>query len=196
MYVVYKKRSALVVLTSSLATIVLSAFLPRHDTTASRSLWLPTWRADCSVSGQYPTDLQSFSWVSAVTLHWRSSTPMSLPLTPQPGHAIWLLRCFGLYPYSIFFQRSHLNRWDFNSKLGNKLTDDLSMGEHSCGPVLVGLLETHGLLACNTAFQHATRHMTTWQGQYRDATNGNIVPIYNTIDFAICRQSHKSLPTN
>ena len=36
------------------------------------------------------------------------------------------------------------------------------------------------------------------QGQYRDATNGTIVPIYNTntIDFVICRLSHKSLLTD
>ena len=91
---------------------------------------------------------------------------------------------------------------DFNSKLGNKLPNELSIGEHSCGirntngSVLAGFLETHGLFACNTAFQHATRHKTTWQGQYRDATNGNIVLIYNTIDFVICRQSHKSLLTD
>ena len=62
--------------------------------------------------------------------------------------------------------------------------------------MLAGFLEAHGLFACNTAFQHATRHKTTWQGHYRDATNGNIVPIYNTIDFVICRQSHKSLLTD
>ena len=62
--------------------------------------------------------------------------------------------------------------------------------------VLAGFLETHGLFACNTAFQHATRHKTTWQGQYRDATNGTIVPIYNTIDFVFCRLSHKSLLTD
>ena len=62
--------------------------------------------------------------------------------------------------------------------------------------MLAGFLETHRLFACNTAFQHATRHKTTWQGQYRGATNGNIVPIYNTIDFVICRQSHKSLLTD
>ena len=91
---------------------------------------------------------------------------------------------------------------DFNSKLGNKLTNELSMGEHSCGirntngSVLAGFIETHGLFACNTAFQHATRHETTWQGQCRDATNGNIVPIYNPIDFVFCRQSHKSLLTD
>ena len=91
---------------------------------------------------------------------------------------------------------------DFNSKLGKQLTNELSIGEHSCGirntndSVLAGFLETHGLFACNTAFQHATRHKTTWQGQYRDATNGSIVPIYKTIDFVICRQSHKSLLTD
>ena len=91
---------------------------------------------------------------------------------------------------------------DFNSKVGKKLTYERSIGEHSCGirntngTVLAGFLETHGLFACNTAFQHATRHKTTWQGQYRDATNGNIVSIYNTIDFVICRLSHKSLLTD
>ena len=91
---------------------------------------------------------------------------------------------------------------DFNSKLGNKLPNEFSIGEHSCGirntngSVLAGFLETHGLFACNTAFQYATRHKTTWQGQYRDATNGTIIPIYNTIDFVICRQSHKSLLTD
>ena len=91
---------------------------------------------------------------------------------------------------------------DFNSKLGNKLPNELSIGEHSCGirntkgSVLARFLETHGLFACNTAFQHAIRHKTTWQGQYRYATNGTIIPIYNTIDFVICRQSHKSLLTD
>ena len=91
---------------------------------------------------------------------------------------------------------------DFNSKLGNKLTNELSIGEHLCGSrntnglVLAGFLETHGLFACNTAFQHATRHKATWQGQYRDAMNGNVVPIYNTIDFVICRQCLKSLLTD
>ena len=57
---------------------------------------------------------------------------------------------------------------DFNSKLGRKLTNERSIGEHSCGvrntngTVLAGFLETHGLFACNTAFQqfymlHVTR---------------------------------------
>ena len=52
---------------------------------------------------------------------------------------------------------------DFNNKLENKLTNELSTGEHPCGirntngTVLAGFLETHSLFACNTAFQHATR---------------------------------------
>ena len=62
--------------------------------------------------------------------------------------------------------------------------------------MLARFLETHRLFACNTAFPHATRHKTTWQGQYRDSMNGTIIPIYNTIDFVICRQSHKSLLTD
>ncbi len=61
--------------------------------------------------------------------------------------------------------------------------------------MLARFLETHGLFACNTAFQHATCHKTTWQGQYRDATSGTIIPIYNTLDFVIRRQSHKNLLT-
>ena len=90
---------------------------------------------------------------------------------------------------------------DVNSKLGKKLTNERSTGEHSCGirntngTALAGFLETRSLFACNTAFQHATRHKTTWQGQYRDAANGNIVPIYNTIDFVICLLSHNSILT-
>ena len=60
---------------------------------------------------------------------------------------------------------------DFNSKLGNKLPNELSIGEHSCGirntngSVLARFLETHGLFACNTAFQHANLHVTRPRGK-------------------------------
>ena len=37
------------------------------------------------------------------------------------------------------------------------------------------------------------RHKTTWQGQRRDTATGQVVPIYNVIDFVKCRQSHKRL---
>ena len=51
----------------------------------------------------------------------------------------------------------------------------------------------HSLFICITAFQHSARHKTTWQGQRRDAATGQVAPIYNVIDFVICRQSHKRL---
>ena len=65
---------------------------------------------------------------------------------------------------------------DFNSNLGRKQADELSLGEHSCGTrnrngtALADFLKVHRLFVCNSAFQHAARHKTTWQGQYRDTT--------------------------
>ena len=73
------------------------------------------------------------------------------------------------------------------------------MGNHSRGRrningnALADFLEVHRLFICNTAFQHSARHKTTWQGQRRDAATGQVVPIYNVIDFVICRQTHKRL---
>ncbi len=160
MYVVYKKRSALVVLTSSRATIVLSAF---HSTLTIINAYGPTYQVTLrNRDKQY----DFYAALDSIT-------------TRYPSSALIVIAGY------------------FNSKLGNKLTNELSMGEHSCGirntngTVLAGFLKTHGMFACNTPFQHATRQKTTWQGQFRDATNWNIVPIYN--DFVICRQSHKSL---
>ena len=89
----------------------------------------------------------------------------------------------------------------FNSKLGRKQANDLSFGELSCGTrnrngtALADFLEVHHLFVCNTALQHAARHNTTcqWQRQYRDTTTRYIAPIYNAIDFVICRQVHNSI---
>ena len=73
---------------------------------------------------------------------------------------------------------------DFNSKLGRKQADELSLGEHSCGTrnrngtALADFLEVHRLFVCNTALQHAARYKTTWQWQYRDtATGDTLLPI-------------------
>ena len=88
---------------------------------------------------------------------------------------------------------------DFNSKIGPRKYDEDFMGIHSLGRrningnALADFLEVHSLFICNTAFQHSARHKTTWQGQRRDAATGQVVPIYNVIDFVICRQSHKRL---
>ena len=42
----------------------------------------------------------------------------------------------------------------------------------------------------NTAFKKARRHMTTWVGSWRDKDN-KLMPIYNQIDFIICKQNQK-----
>ena len=91
---------------------------------------------------------------------------------------------------------------DFNSKIGYRKDDENFMGHHSRGRrningiALADFLEVHGLFICNTAFQHSARHKTTWQGQRRDVTTGQVVPIYNVIDFVICPQTHKRLLTD
>ena len=78
---------------------------------------------------------------------------------------------------------------DFNSNIGLRKCDDDVMGIHSRGRrningnALADFLEVHILFICNTAFH--------WQR--RDAATGQVVPIYNVIDFVICRQSHKRL---
>ena len=89
MYVVYKKRSALVVLTSSRATIVLSAPLPRHGTTASRSRWLPTWRAAAPLlvsvrqTWSHSADSRQSLYIDDHQRLW----PHLSGNTPQPGYA-------------------------------------------------------------------------------------------------------------
>ena len=88
---------------------------------------------------------------------------------------------------------------DFNSKPGTCHKQENFMGRHSRnhrnanGCTLAHSLDMHGLFACNTAFNYPERHKTTWQGQCRDASTNQVVPIYNMIDFILCHQSHKTL---
>jgi len=91
---------------------------------------------------------------------------------------------------------------DFNSKLGIRTTNEAFMGRHARGRrnlngnVLANFLDAHRLYAANTSFQHSARHQTTWQGQRRDAATDTVVPIYNTIDYIVCRQNQKQLLTD
>ena len=86
---------------------------------------------------------------------------------------------------------------DFNSKIGYRKYDKNFMEHHSRGRrninriALADFLEVHGLFICNTAFQHSAQHTTTWQGQRRDVTTYQVVPIYmyNVIDVEICHQT-------
>ena len=65
---------------------------------------------------------------------------------------------------------------DFNSKLAKRTTADVEAGLDCCmgahgmgtcndtGETLANVLALHGFFACNTDFQHASRHKSTWTG--------------------------------
>ena len=86
---------------------------------------------------------------------------------------------------------------DFNSKVGKMQTEDISLGHFSKGKrnengeALVNFCEANGLYLINTKFQHPSRHQTTWQGQCK--IKDKVVPIYNQIDFIICKRKDRPL---
>ena len=49
------------------------------------------------------------------------------------------------------------------------------------------------LFLCNTAFQHPSRHRTTWEGRFKPPGTTHTVPVYNTIDFIIIPTKYRSL---
>ena len=52
------------------------------------------------------------------------------------------------------------------------------------------------LFVSNIAFDHPSRHQTTWIGQIRDITTGKIINIFNQIDYILCQKRNKHLLTN
>ena len=88
---------------------------------------------------------------------------------------------------------------DFNAKLG-KWHEDSSLirGKHGhgrkndAGERLETFMSENSLFACNTAFQHAAKHKTTWSARKVDK-NGQKVTYYNQIDFILCRQRSKAM---
>ena len=192
MYVVYKKRSALVVLTIHRFDVISGYYRLIGLPSTSRHYGLAFAVASYLAGGPLRYWSVSDRLIAVIQLTLGSHSTLTIINAYGPTSQVTLRNQdtqddFYAALYSITTRYSSsaliLIAGDFNSKLGNKLPNELSIGEHSCGirntngSVLAGFLETHGLFACNTAFQHATRHKTTWQGQYRDATNGNIVPI-------------------
>lgn len=96
---------------------------------------------------------------------------------------------------------------DFNSKLGKRTTADIEAGLEFClgthgmgtrndnGETLANFMTMKSLFACNTAFQHASRHKTTWTGWLRDPSappgTSKTVAVYTQIDFVLCKQNAK-----
>ena len=94
---------------------------------------------------------------------------------------------------------------DFNSKLGKRTRANEQLG-------LEGLIGRHGigtrnengehllefmvkvdLTACNTLFDHPSRHKLTWTGEHRTKKN---TPIYAQLDYVLCRRRSKVLITD
>ena len=52
-------------------------------------------------------------------------------------------------------------------------------------------------LACNTAFEHPSRHKTTWTGWIpHPSTPSTSIPVYNQIDYILCKTTSKCLLTD
>ena len=97
---------------------------------------------------------------------------------------------------------------DFNSKLGQRTPEDEEAGLSCClgahgkgirnsnGEALIQFLLHHGLFASNTAFEHASRHKTSWMGKRPKCPSTLYNPVYNQIDYVLCKTSAKSLLSN
>ena len=70
------------------------------------------------------------------------------------------------------------------------------LAENSNGHTLIELCEEKKLFVSNSAFDHPSRHQTTWIGQIRDRTTGKIINIFNQIDYILCQKRNKHLLTN
>ena len=88
---------------------------------------------------------------------------------------------------------------DFNARLGTKQDpSEQFMGRHSKkssarnanGHTLANFLKQNTLFATNTAFQHLSRHISTWHGIIQNTT------YHNQIDYVICPHRQRSLTTN
>ena len=92
---------------------------------------------------------------------------------------------------------------DFYAKVGHKQQIDYTcIGNYSKGKrnhndeKLLEFCEVRGLFISNSAFNHPSRHTTTWKGHIRGKENESTIRIFNQIDYIICEKRHKNLLTN
>ena len=90
---------------------------------------------------------------------------------------------------------------DFNCKIGKFQEGDRCLGKFSKGQgningeALAEFCESKSYYIINSNFQHSSRHITTWQGTWKDK-EGKLHQIYNQIDFILCKQKDKTLFQN
>ena len=98
---------------------------------------------------------------------------------------------------------------DFNARLGTKQDpSELFLGRYTKktstrnanGHTLATFLQQNALFATNTAFQHPSRHISTWHGYIKTPNHpdpNNQGKLYhNQIDYIICPHRQRTLVTN
>ena len=90
---------------------------------------------------------------------------------------------------------------DMNSKLGKRSRDDELVGlsnyigshgigtRNSNGENLLNFMISADLTACNTLFQHPSRHEATWTGQKCiNHRTKETIPLYAQLDYILCKR--------
>jgi exonuclease III len=91
---------------------------------------------------------------------------------------------------------------DFNARVGRPKTAEPCIGSHAKGvrnnngQALVNFCNLNKLFIGNTAFQHPTRHITTWQSTQIDRVKQQTKNIFHQIDYIICKQDQKQMLQN
>ena len=89
---------------------------------------------------------------------------------------------------------------DMNAKVGKRCSTDTysclgawSKGHRNDnGEAFLEFCDQSDLIITNSLFQHASRHITTWQGYIRGLGEHESIPIYNQIDYITVSQRYKT----
>ena len=92
---------------------------------------------------------------------------------------------------------------DWNAKVGKvsnenreQCVGNWSRGKRNrSGEKLVAFCTLNNLFIANSAFQHSARHITTWENK-RIMKNGEVITVYNQIDFILVKQNQKNVLEN
>ena len=88
---------------------------------------------------------------------------------------------------------------DFNARVGKSNAADPCIGSHARGTrnangqALVDFCNLNNLFACNTAFQHPARHISTWETSKLNKNTYKIKHFYHQIDYVLCDRSRKQI---
>jgi len=117
-------------------------------------------------------------YVAGVERHGDRLASVDISLPCRRGHQC--LRVVNVYGYTS--QRSAKTP-KLSQDLYRRLSGICSCSARTC---------TEELFAANTAFPHPARHRTTWSSSFRNR-NGDVCPVFNQIDFVLCRYIHRSI---